>query len=207
MTQDTTTRDFTTTTTTIIKQEEQDDVVEAAAEDSTDAPSEEDSSSWHLFDTVCPKEKIVFLCQVLILYMVILINVYNLTTGHDNCNLWTALMSSALGYLLPNPTLRRNGATYLTLPSNASMKVHPDNTLAHYITDLPQRISMSGKWECGLAKIHYPHTWYNVREGDTWFYLNECNPVGITPSTKIEAGYYHSPNVLLDHVNKALKRM
>ena len=31
--------------------------------------------------------------------------------------------------------------------------------------------------------------------------------MGLTPSTKIEAGYYHSPNVLLDHVNKALKRM
>ena len=96
---------------------------------------------------------------------------------------------------------------YLTLPSNASMKVHPDNTLAHYITDLPQRISVSGEWECGLAEIQYPHTWYNVREDDTWFYLNELTPVGLTPSTKIEAGYYRSPDVLLDHVNKALKRM
>ena len=47
---------------------------------------------------------------------------------------------------------------YLTLPSNASMKVHPDNTLAHYITDLPQRISLSGEWECGMAEIQYPHT-------------------------------------------------
>ena len=41
---------------------------------------------------------------------------------------------------------------YLTLPSNASMQVHPDNTLAYYITDLPQRISLSGEWECGLAE-------------------------------------------------------
>ena len=96
---------------------------------------------------------------------------------------------------------------YLTLTSNASMKVHPDNTLAHYITDLPKRISVSGEWECGLAEIQYPHTWYNVREDDTWFYLNERTLVGLTPSTKIEAGYYRSPNLLLDHVNKALKRM
>ena len=96
---------------------------------------------------------------------------------------------------------------YMTLPSNASIKVHPDNTLAHYITDLPQRISMSGEWECGLAEFQYPHTWYNVREDDTWFYLNERIPVGLTPCTKIEAGYYRSPDVLLNHVNKALKRM
>ena len=111
MTQDTTTRDFTT----VIEQEEeeeQEDVV-AATEDSTDAQNAEDSSSsstpWHLFGTVWPKEEIVFLCQVLVLFTVILISIYNLTTGHENPNLWTALLSSSLGYLLPNPTLRRNG--------------------------------------------------------------------------------------------------
>ena len=106
MTQDTTTQDFTTT---IVIEEEEEDAA-AAAEDSTDARSEEDSSTpWHLFGTVCPKEEIVFLCQVLVLFTVILISIYNLTTGHENSNLWTALLSSYLGYLLPNPTLRRNG--------------------------------------------------------------------------------------------------
>ena len=110
MTQDTTTRDFTTTT-VIEQEEEQENVV--AAEDSTDAQNAEDSSSsstpWHLFGTVCPKEEIVFLCQVLVLFTVIMLSIYNLTTGHENSNLWTALLSSSLGYLLPNPTLRRNG--------------------------------------------------------------------------------------------------
>ena len=33
----------------------------------------------------------------------------NLTTGQENSNLWTAMLSSSLGYLLPNPTLRSNG--------------------------------------------------------------------------------------------------
>ena len=107
MTQDTTTRNFTTT---VIEEEEeeQEDVV-AAAEDITDAHSEEDSTPWHLFGTVCPKEEIVFLCPVLVLFTVILISIYNLTTGHETSKLWTALLSSSLGYLLPNPTLRRNG--------------------------------------------------------------------------------------------------
>ena len=77
-------------------------------EDSTDAQSEKDSTPWHLFGTVCPREEIVFLCQVVVLYTVILISIYNLTTGHENSNLWTALLSSSLGYLLPNPTLRRH---------------------------------------------------------------------------------------------------
>ena len=107
MTQDTTTQDFTTTS--VIEQEEEHEDVVAAAEDCTDAQNAEDSNNpWHLFGTVCPKEEIVFLCQVLVLFTVILISIYNLTTGHENYNLWTALLSSSLGYLFPNPTLRRN---------------------------------------------------------------------------------------------------
>ena len=62
---------------------------------------------------------------------------------------------------------------YMTLPSNASMLVYPDNILAHYITDLPHRIDLFGEWECGRAEIQYPHTWYNVRADDNWFFLNK----------------------------------
>ena len=81
MTQDTTPQ----TCTTIIDEEE---VEQEEQEDCTDAASsEKDSTPWHLFDTVCPKEEIVFLCQVVVLYTVILISIYNLTTGHANSNI------------------------------------------------------------------------------------------------------------------------
>ena len=96
---------------------------------------------------------------------------------------------------------------YLTLPSNASMKMYPNNTLAHYITDLPQRIELSGDWECGLAEIQYPHTWYNIGVKDTWFFLNEMNPMGLSPNANISAGYYKTPMTLMNHVNKGLVRM
>ena len=96
---------------------------------------------------------------------------------------------------------------YLTLPSNASMKMYPDNTLAHYITDLPRCIDLTGEWECGLAEIQYPHTWYNIGMYDTWFFLNETIAMGLTPSAKISAGYYKSPMTLMNHVNKGLNTM
>ena len=54
-----------------------------------------------------PKEEIVFFCQVIILYTVIVVSIYNLTVGHGDSTLWTALLSSSLGYLLPNPSLKR----------------------------------------------------------------------------------------------------
>ncbi|RLJ22610.1 hypothetical protein DJ031_00480 [bacterium endosymbiont of Escarpia laminata] len=82
-------------TTTVVEEEEE-----------VDAPSPQ-TTPWHIFGTACPKEEIVFVCQVIVLYSVILISIYNLSVGHENPTLWTALLSSSLGYLLPSPTLRQ----------------------------------------------------------------------------------------------------
>ena len=67
------------------------------------APSETDSRT---LSFAKKRPEIVFLCQILILYTVIVVSIYNLTTGKENSNLWTALLSSCLGYLLPNPTIK-----------------------------------------------------------------------------------------------------
>ena len=68
---------------------------------------QKERTPWHIFSTACPKEEIVFLCQVVVLYTVILVSIYNLTFGHHDPTLWTALLSSSLGYLLPSPTLKQ----------------------------------------------------------------------------------------------------
>ena len=62
---------------------------------------------WQLCGHGVPKNEIVFFCQVIILYSVILISIYNLTKENGDSNLWTALLSSSLGYLLPHPTIKR----------------------------------------------------------------------------------------------------
>ena len=74
--------------------------------DITAADDDIDANGWHIFGRECPEE-IVFLCQVIILYTVIVVSIYNLTVAHDDSTLWTALLSSSLGYLLPNPSLKR----------------------------------------------------------------------------------------------------
>ena len=65
------------------------------------------ADGWHLFGTESPKEEIVFFCQVIILYTVIVVSIYNLNVGHGDSTLCTASLSSSLGYLLPNPSLKR----------------------------------------------------------------------------------------------------
>ena len=78
-----------------------------AAEEEDDEIDAKTTDGWHIFGRECPKEEIVFLCQVIILYTVIVVSIYNLTVAHDDSTLWTALLSSSLGYLLPNPSLKR----------------------------------------------------------------------------------------------------
>lgn len=50
----------------------------------------------------------------------------------------------------------------MTLPSNASMHVFPDNTLTSYNTLLPEYVTNPTPMECALQEITCPTTWYNV---------------------------------------------
>jgi hypothetical protein len=80
------------------------------------APSDTDSvSSWVTCGKKTPRSEVIFLCQVLILYTVIIASIYNLTVQSQNSTLWTALLSSCLGYLLPSPTIK----TKHVLPDSA----------------------------------------------------------------------------------------
>ena len=65
-------------------------------------------SDWKFFGREVPKSEIVFVTQTLILYIVIIVCLVNLSVGKEPSNLWTALLSSSLGYMLPNPTLKKD---------------------------------------------------------------------------------------------------
>lgn len=50
-----------------------------------------------------------------------------------------------------------NDSFYVTLPSNASMQIYPENTLASYTNKLANRITLKeDDWEVGLVEIQYP---------------------------------------------------
>ena len=83
------------------------DITGVAAVEEDDEVDTKTADGWYISGRECPKEEIVFRCQVIILYTVIVVSIYNLTVAHDDSTLWTALLSSSLGYLLPNPSLKR----------------------------------------------------------------------------------------------------
>lgn len=66
----------------------------------------ENGSNWKVFGRRVPKSELVFFSQVIVLYAVVCMCLFNLTTGRGDSNLWSALLSGSLGYLLPNPKIK-----------------------------------------------------------------------------------------------------
>ena len=73
-------------------------------ERSSDRTSER---SWKIFGGSVPKAEIQYLGQIIIIYIVIITCIFNLSINSENKDngVWTALLSSCLGYMLPNPSM------------------------------------------------------------------------------------------------------
>lgn len=54
-----------------------------------------------------PKDQIVFFIQVIPIYIVICCSIANLMLGRGDEHVWLVLLSSSLGYLLPNPKISK----------------------------------------------------------------------------------------------------
>ena len=66
------------------------------------------ASQWHVLGRRVPRSEIVFACQMILVYIVVCASIINLSMELGDSNLWTALLSSCLGYILPNPKLSSN---------------------------------------------------------------------------------------------------
>lgn len=72
------------------------------------------SQEWRWFGSSLPKAEIVYICQIVIVYVIIVTSIANLSFNNGNPELWISLLCSAIGYALPSPTLH-HGRT-LPLP-------------------------------------------------------------------------------------------
>lgn len=74
--------------------------------DATPRPKS-DASLWRVLGRRIPRKELVFLCQMVVILCVVIASIYNLSVGDGKrSELWTALLSSCLGYILPNPRLK-----------------------------------------------------------------------------------------------------
>lgn len=80
---------------------------------------------------------------------------------------------------------------YLTLPSDASAEHFPNNTVARYVTKLPQPVCLDGDYEVGLSELVYPHNWHNVDNGDRRYWVGALDiATGKIRKAHVKSGYY-----------------
>ena len=93
---------------------------------------------------------------------------------------------------------------YLTLPSNASLDIFPDNKSSTYRVKLPQPVDLNGEWEVGLYCISYPNTWYTLKSGfDTHIY--HADKSGLFSTAFVAYGYYDTMQDIVKAINDALR--
>lgn len=82
------------------------------SDDAVDEPDfetgaeEEESPLWRCGSHNLPAKEIVYFTQIGLVYIVVLTSIINLSLGNQPSDLWITLLSSCLGYILPQPQLR-----------------------------------------------------------------------------------------------------
>jgi len=94
---------------------------------------------------------------------------------------------------------------HLTLPSNSSMNYYLNNTVAQFVTKLPQAIELNGDWKVALTEISFPIRLPNVLP-------NTCSVTVLSSINEpiatyvLEFGYYEYIRQLTCKLNKHLCR-
>ena len=73
---------------------------------------------------------------------------------------------------------------YITLPSNSSMDIYPNNKNLSFKGKLPGTLQKDSEhWEVRLKEIQFPPLWYNVRKDKNCF-IDWYNTVRRRPSSR-----------------------
>lgn len=75
------------------------------------------SDSWKLCGYGINQSQVVYFSQIIILYIIILTCIVNLSLKNGDSNLWTALLSSSIGLILPSPKIKNKKTDHIETPS------------------------------------------------------------------------------------------
>ena len=85
----------------------------------------------------------------------------------------------------------------VTLPSDGSHDVYPQNTLSNFTIKLARTLEFNGEYECALSEIISPNRLVNVREGYNMIDIHRFMKMkgeinSMKKSYRIPAGSYDS---------------
>lgn len=106
---------------------------------------------------------------------------------------------------------------YVTLPSNSSMDIYPDNSISHFTTEMRETINLEDNYEVALVEISMPTRWQNVEEDYFIRFtahavsddLDPANPIFSTEyfKEKVDPAFYERPQQLVRALNKTWESM
>ncbi|XP_069063745.1 uncharacterized protein F54H12.2-like [Pleurodeles waltl] len=93
---------------------------------------------------------------------------------------------------------------YITLPSNASKHMFPDNQISNYTVNLAKPVDLKGSLDVALKEIQYPRTWNTFTKHKAKFNIkHEQDPVSI--HVGFPHGYYPSVTSVVDAISSIEK--
>jgi hypothetical protein len=87
---------------------------------------------------------------------------------------------------------------FVTQPSDSSAKYYPNNTVARFVTKLPETIRFQGHYEMALVEIIHPHSWYNVSDENKDNYWIAAANKDAMQKVYLSSGYYEDWNALVE---------
>jgi hypothetical protein len=91
---------------------------------------------------------------------------------------------------------------YVTLPSNTISD--QKNTASQFVVHLPQKLHLSGDWECGLCEIVYPHNWSTLSKTDGVFAV-QMKKSSEKIKVSLPQGCYDTPQEFINMIHGILK--
>ena len=77
------------------------------------------STNWYFFGTSVPHTEVVYLSQIILIFIVVIVSLVNLTAQIGDPILWSTTLGSSMGYVLPSPTIKRNTKVVTTTGNNS----------------------------------------------------------------------------------------
>jgi hypothetical protein len=91
-----------------------------------------------------------------------------------------------------------NDHFFVTLPADSSAKYYPNNTVARFVSKLPETIRLQRQYEMALVEIIYPHNWYNVGDENKDNYWITAANKDAMQKVYLPPGYYEDGNALIE---------
>ena len=93
---------------------------------------------------------------------------------------------------------------YVTLPSNSSIDIYPNNTLTKYIVRLPRTLYLKEGFEVALAEIMYPVSWNTMSDPNSYAIdVVDLKQIKFT-TLFIPQAHYQSIEELINKINEVL---